>query len=152
MRRQCRCGEGVAQRYLSKLSGPFLDRFDIVIELQGLSQSELLVQKPIQRSPTLERQTIVDCRNRQYSRAAKLNNQLAASELESACKLSQTQKVNLAQKIEAIGMSSRATHRVLKVARTLADLDCSDMLQTAHLQKALLLRRSSLICQAVELD
>jgi magnesium chelatase family protein len=152
VRRQCRCGEGVAQRYLSKLSGPFLDRFDIVIELQGLSQSELLVQKPIQRNPSLERQTIVDCRDRQNSRAAKLNNQLMASELDSACELSQAQKVNLAQQIEAIGMSSRATHRVLKVARTLADLDCSEPVQTAHLQKALMLRRSSLICQALELD
>jgi magnesium chelatase family protein len=152
VRRQCRCSEGIAQRYLSKLSGPFLDRFDIVIELQGLSQSELLVQAPTQRSPGQERQTIKDCRARQNARAGKLNNQLTASELESACQLSQAQKISLAQQSEAIGMSARATHRVLKVARTLADLDNSEGVATAHLQKALLLRRSSLICQAQDID
>jgi magnesium chelatase family protein len=147
-RRQCRCGEGLAQRYLSKLSGPFLDRFDIVIEMQGLSQSELLVQPSTQRSPAAERQTIIDCRAAQNTRAGKLNHQLTATELEAACQLSQAQKVNLAQQSEAIGMSSRATHRVLKVARTLADLDHSQGVEPKHLQKALLLRRASLICQA----
>lgn len=149
-RRRCRCSEGTAERYLAKLSGPFLDRFDIVIELQGLSQSELLVQKPVQRNPSAQRQTIRDCRAKQYARAGKLNNQLSAAELELLCELSQAQKVSLAQQIESIGMSSRATHRVLKVARTLADLDNSQAVETAHLQKALLLRRSSLVCQAVE--
>jgi magnesium chelatase family protein len=119
-----------------------------VIEMQGLSQSELLVQPSTQRSPAEERQAIIDCRAAQNIRAGKLNHQLAATELEVACQLSQAQKVNLAQQSEAIGMSSRATHRVLKVARTLADLDHSQGVEPKHLQKALLLRRSSLICQA----
>jgi len=150
-RRHCRCNEAVAKRYLSKLSGPFLDRFDIVIELQGLSQSELLVQKPTTRCPAAQRQTIIDCRDKQSERGGKLNSQLTASELDSVCELTQDQRISLAQQIEAIGMSSRATHRVLKVARTIADLNNSERVKTAHLQKALLLRRSSLICQSVEL-
>lgn len=152
LRRQCRCSAGVAERYLSKLSGPFLDRFDIVIELQGLSQAELLVQKPTQRNPTQDRQAILNCRATQYTRMNKLNNELTPSELETVCNLSQAQKLSLAEQVEAVGMSARATHRVLKVARTLADLDNSEKLETAHLQKALLLRRSSLICEAAESD
>ena len=82
----------------------------------------------------------------------KLNNELTPSELETVCNLSQAQKLSLAEQVEAVGMSARATHRVLKVARTLADLDNSEKLETAHLQKALLLRRSSLICEAAESD
>lgn len=143
--RQCRCSKEVIDRYLAKLSGPLLDRFDLIIELPGLSQTELLLQKVERRHPCAEIAEINSCRNLQLQRTDSLNSRIKTEDLSLVCRLSDNQKVSLAKQLDLLGMSSRATHRIIKVARTIADLDGAENISDFHLNKALLLRRSMLI-------
>lgn len=142
---KCRCSKETVERYLAKLSGPLLDRFDLMIELPGLSQTELLLQKVERRRPVAEVAEISSCRNLQLQRSGALNSQISTQGLEHVCSLSEKQKASLAKQLDQLGMSSRATHRIIKVARTIADLEGAEKIADFHLNKALLMRRSKLI-------
>ncbi|MFK7865736.1 MAG: YifB family Mg chelatase-like AAA ATPase [Pseudohongiellaceae bacterium] len=147
--RQCRCSQEVINRYLAKLSGPFLDRFDLMIELPGLSQTELLMQKPEQWRPAAEARKIDRCRHLQLARGSTLNSQITTEQLNSICPLDESKKAALAKQLDLLGMTSRATHRIVKVARTIADLDAAENIEDSHLNQALMLRRSRLINRLV---
>jgi predicted ATPase with chaperone activity len=144
-KRQCRCGAQVIDRYLAKLSGPLLDRFDLIVELPGLSQTELLLQPSLFRNPAIEQQEIVGAQALQIHRNKVLNSRIKTADLPQICALSKSQKLTLARKLDVFGVSSRATHRIIKVARTIADLQGSEKIEDAHLNKALMLRRSRLV-------
>lgn len=148
-KRECRCSKEVIDRYTAKLSGPLLDRFDLILELPGLSQAELLVQPETERHPFREREEIATCQQRQQSRNQCLNSHLSAKDLESYCALQHAQKLMLAEKLESLGLSSRSTHRIIKVARTVADLAGSCDIENSHLNTALMLRRSRLVAQSI---
>lgn len=143
--RQCRCSEEVVNRYLAKLSGPLLDRFDLIIELPGLSQTELLMQKPEKWRPKAETNEIDQCRSLQLKRGSSLNSQINTEQLSEICPLKDRQKASLAKQLDLLGMTSRAAHRIIKVARTVADLDGVEEIDDSHINKALMLRRSKLI-------
>lgn len=143
-KRQCRCSPDVIDRYLAKLSGPLLDRFDLIVELPGLSQTELLLQPSLLRDPAADVEEIITIQSQQLSRNGVLNSRIKMEELARICPLSKDQKVTLARQLDVLGMSSRATHRIIKVARTIADLVGSDKIGDAHLNKAIMLRRSRL--------
>lgn len=144
-KRQCRCSPGVIDRYLAKLSGPLLDRFDLVVELPGLSQTELLLQPSLWRNPKAELKQIMEAQVLQIRRNKVLNSRIKTADLTSICLLSKNQKLTLARQLDVLGMSSRATHRIIKVARTIADLEGSEKIGDGHLSKALMLRRSRLV-------
>lgn len=144
-KRQCRCGAEVIDRYLAKLSGPLLDRFDLIVELPGLSQAELLLQPSLLRNPAAEQQEIGEAQAQQIHRNKVLNSRIKTADLPERCPLSKSQKLTLARKLDVLGVSSRATHRIIKVARTIADLQGSEKIEDAHLNKALMLRRSRLV-------
>lgn len=144
-KRQCRCGAEVIDRYLAKLSGPLLDRFDLIVELPGLSQAELLLQPSLLRNPAAEQQEIGGAQALQIHRNKVLNSRIKTADLPEICPLSKNQKLTLARKLDVLGVSSRATHRIIKVARTIADLQGSEKIEDAHLNKALMLRRSRLV-------
>jgi magnesium chelatase family protein len=74
-----------------------------------------------------------------------LNSRIKTAELNGFCALSKNQKLKLAKQLDGLGVSSRATHRIIKVARTIADLESSEKIGDAHLSKALMLRRSRLV-------
>jgi magnesium chelatase family protein len=150
IKRQCRCSTELIDRYLAKLSGPLLDRFDLIVELPGLSQTELLLQPSSGRNPATEQQEIVAVQALQIDRNKVLNSRIKTADLPEICALSESQKLTLAGKLDVLGVSSRATHRIIKVARTIADLQDSEKIEDAHLNKALMLRRSRLVNRLME--
>ena len=134
--RECRCTPDRIRNYLGKVSGPLLDRFDQVIEVPALSHAELLAVGRVQSAEQEEaearvwqqrRTRIARCRRRQIERQGALNCELSAAELEEACGLSDARKRKLAALFEQLKISARGAHRVLRLARTIADYDAESV-------------------------
>lgn len=134
--RECRCTPDRIRNYLGKVSGPLLDRFDQVIEVPALSHAELLAVGRVQSAEQEEaearvwqqrRTRIARCRRRQIERQGALNCELSAAELEEACGLSDARKRKLAALFEQLKVSARGAHRVLRLARTIADYDAESL-------------------------
>ena len=146
-RNECRCSQDRIDRYLGRISGPLLDRLDIVIEVPALSHAELLAAPdaadPL--SPEILRGRVSASRELQQSRSAVLNSELRGEELESLCRLSKKQKSWLAETLERLSLSARAAHRILRVARTIADLESSEEIHEQHLLEAVGYRRCRIL-------
>lgn len=124
-------------RYLNRLSGPFLDRFDISIEVPLLPKGSLSQKKASAESTASIKQRVLQARNTQFNRNKKLNSQLEASEIEHYCYLSDDNNEYLEQALIKLGLSARAWHRILKVSRTIADLEGSKNIERKHISEAL---------------
>ncbi|MDY6216229.1 YifB family Mg chelatase-like AAA ATPase [Actinobacillus porcinus] len=124
-------------RYLNRLSGPFLDRFDLSIEVPLLPQGAL--QSHEDRGETSEqvRSKILNVRELQLSRQGKVNAHLSSKEIERFCTLQQADAIFLENALNKLGLSVRAYHRILKVARTIADLNNETQIGKTHLAEAL---------------
>jgi magnesium chelatase family protein len=132
----CQCSIEQQRRYRSKLSAPFLDRIDLQIEVLRLPREEL--QKNLEAETSAEvRVRVVAARNRQLQRQEKANRFLNNREIEKYCVLDKNDEDFLAQIMEKFQLSARAYHRILKVARTIADLECCEQIQTAHLSETI---------------
>jgi magnesium chelatase family protein len=137
----CHCTPDKIQRYRGRLSGPLLDRIDMHIEVPVIPAEQLVSSNiPSENSATV-RQRVTQARQRQYDRSGMPNNQLQGKILEKACILSKNQQEFLNKAIEKLGLSARAYHRVLRVARTIADLAGSTDIQTEHLTEAFSYRK-----------
>ncbi len=139
---RCRCTEEQVRRYRARISGPLLDRIDMHIEVPRLPQQALLgtPAEPGESSAQV-RARVEAARARQQERAGRINAALANRQVEKFCRLDGTDQRLLEQAIERLGLSARAYHRILKVTRTIADLDGSDLICTAHLTEAIGYRR-----------
>ena len=134
-------------RYLNRLSGPFLDRFDLSIEVPLLPQGSL--QNSGDRGETSEqvRQKVLKAREIQLARAGKINAHLTSKEIERDCKLSETDAIFLENALTKLGLSVRAYHRILKVSRTIADLNHEQQITQQHLIEALSYRAMDRLLQ-----
>jgi len=132
----CRCTPDAIARYMARLSGPLLDRIDLHVEVPRVPQAALRAATPGEDSATV-RARVVAARHRQHARAGKVNAWLGNREIEAHCRLSPEAGTLLERAIDRLGLSARAYHRVLKVARTIADLDGADDIATPHLAEAL---------------
>jgi magnesium chelatase family protein len=121
-RGNCRCSPDRIEAYRHRVSGPLLDRIDLQVAVPRLSRQELLACPDPEESWWDSRRAIEICRDRQLNRAGKLNNELEGQEAEAACALGAPEQALLSAAIERLGLSARAYHRVLKLARTIADL------------------------------
>ncbi len=144
--RECRCRTDKVNRYLSKLSGPLLDRMDLSVELTALSQSELL-QHSISDDEQFHfwkeaKQKVAECRDVQLQRSSKLNSSLSSKELEQHCCLDKHTRGLLAEAMHELGLSARGVHRILKVARTIADFAKKPEIEESDLLEAIAMRRS----------
>ena len=140
---RCRCTPDVATRYLRKLSGPLLDRIDIQIELPALSPAELSGRSTsIGETSAIVARRVADARNRQIERQGKTNRELDGREVDAVCQLDANGEALLREAGERFGWSARAYYRVLKVARTIADLAAADSPTAAHLAEAIQYRRA----------
>lgn len=137
---RCQCSPQQIIRYRGKISGPLLDRIDLHIEVPNQSRTELR-QDTVRESSTQVRTRIVTARNMQIQRNGKPNNLLSSREIEQFCRLNQADESLLDKAIEQLGLSARAWYRILKVARTIADLTGSENIQTPHLTEAITYRR-----------
>ena len=119
---RCQCSPEVVKRYMSKLSGPLLDRIDLHIEVQPISPSTLLNNNcPMEPNSHDWRQRIAKCHYTQYQRQGKLNSQLNPRELESLKFIQPKVQKHLLAAIEQLGLSARALHRIMRLLITIAD-------------------------------
>ena len=124
-------------RYLNRLSGPFLDRFDISIEVPLLPKGTLSQKVTMTESTNKVKRRVIDARKIQIKRNKKLNSQLLPKEIQIHCLLTDEDNDYLEQALIKLGISARAWHRILKVSRTIADLDCSKNIERKHISEAL---------------
>lgn len=141
---RCQCTADQIKRYKNRISGPILDRIDIHVEMPSLSKRELLAPaaKSVETSSMVCRR-VVAARMQQLQRASKLNASLTSKELEQFCHLDQQQLDFLEQALERLALSARSYHRILKIARTIADLDGESVVAMDHLIEAVSYRKLS---------
>jgi magnesium chelatase family protein len=139
---RCRCTPESAMRYLRKLSGPLLDRIDIQIEIPALPPTELAAraQTPGEPSAVIAAR-VKAARERQLSRQGKTNRELSGRDTDDVCRPDTAGETLLREAGERFGWSARAYYRVLKVARTIADLDSAPMPTSGHIAEAIQYRR-----------
>ncbi|EFU68650.1 ATP-binding protein [Aggregatibacter segnis] len=124
-------------RYLNRLSGPFLDRFDLSIEVPLLPQGSLQNSGDRGESSAMVREKVLKTRAIQLQRAGKINAHLTSKEIERDCKLEEKDALFLENALTKLGLSVRAYHRILKVSRTIADLEGEKQIHQRHLAEAL---------------
>ena len=137
---RCRCSPEQVTRYRGKLSGPLLDRIDLMLEVPTVAPEQLAALPDGEPSGTI-RERVAQARQRQMRRQGKPNAQLSTSEIDAHCPVDEAGRGLLAQATQRLNLSARAYHRVLRVARTLADLAGRDTLSTADLAEAIQYRR-----------
>jgi magnesium chelatase family protein len=135
--RRCSCPPAAVESYRRRLSGPLRDRFDMSIEVPALPWSDLRHNAPGESSATV-RARVLEARARQRARQGCLNARLDGRALRAACPLDGgSAEALLAHGMSRLQLSARAVMRVLRVARTIADLEGQDALTAGHLGEAL---------------
>lgn len=137
---KCRCTPDQVARYRSKLSGPLLDRIDLQFEVPALHEKELTAL-PNGEPSNIVRQRVQAARETQLKRQGKRNADLSPGEVDHYCLLDDAGKTLLQQAIGRLQLSARAYHRILKIARSIADLADSEALVSAHIAEAIQYRR-----------
>lgn len=143
--KDCVCSSGVVQKYLSKISGPLLDRIDLHVEVTPVSFNELSRVDYKGESSNEIRERVIKARNVQEKRFEKnkgiyANAQMTSKQLREICVIDQAGQDLLKVAMERLGLSARAYDRILKVARTIADLDNAPKIETNHLAEAIQFR------------
>lgn len=140
---RCRCTPEIAARYLRKLSGPLLDRIDIQLEVPALTSAELSARAHAagETSAAIARRVLA-ARERQLARQGKTNRELTGKEVDEVCRPDAAGEALLREAGERFGWSARAYYRVLKVARTIADLAGASMPSAAQIGEAVQYRRA----------
>lgn len=133
---RCQCRPEQIKRYQEKLSGPLLDRIDLHITVPALPASDLQSAQRGESSAAV-RERVIQAYQRQQARQGKANNELSPSELDQFAPLGDAESRILAMAQSRLNLSARGYHRVLRVARTIADLAGSEAIQTPHLTEAL---------------
>lgn len=137
---RCRCTNAQIERYQSRLSGPFLDRIDLFIEVPAVP-TESLANKERGESSAIVQQRVLAAQNFQKERQGKLNSALSVAEVDRFCAIDPQAQAVLSQASQNLKFSARAYHRVLRLARTNADLELSPAIQTPHMLEAIQYRR-----------
>lgn len=138
---KCRCTLDQVARYRGKISGPLLDRIDIQIEVPAVLQDDLMSQRRGGDNSKSIRERVKIAHQYQLSRQAKTNNKLTVKEMEKFCVLDTPCENLLKQAITRLSLSARAYHRILKVARTIADLSGAKKIDNKHIAEAIQYRR-----------
>ena len=137
---KCRCTPDQIARYRGKISGPLLDRIDIQIEVPAAPQEDLMRQTGGEPSGAI-RQRVEKAYQRQLERQGRANARLAVKEIDEYCIPDLPGENLLKQAISRLNLSGRAYHRILKLARTIADLGESDSITSNHIAEAVQYRR-----------
>ena len=133
---RCTCSEQSIQRYLDRLSGPLLDRIDLQVEVPALDFDELRQQTPSEPSAAI-RARVTAARLRQLERGVDCNAHLDSKQLRQCCALDAAGEALMKNAYDAMALSARSYDRILRVARTIADLDGSDIIEAPHLAEAI---------------
>jgi len=133
---RCRCPADAIARYRARISGPLLDRIDLQVEMPRLSPAELRTGTPPGESSAGVRARVERARAIQQARGM-LNARLPQPHDQPCCRLAPKDQALLERAMDALQLSARSMHRILRVARTIADLDGSEAIATTHLAEAL---------------
>lgn len=139
---RCTCGAAQVARYRSKISGPLMDRIDLQIEVQPVPAERLTGEDGSESSSKI-RERVEAARmiqNKRFMGEYNTNAQIPAGDLKKYCKIGRNETQFLCAAISKLNLSARAYSRILKVARTIADLDGGDFISLSHLSEALLYR------------
>lgn len=139
--RECTCPPGAVQKYLNKVSGPLLDRIDLHVEVTPVSFNELSAVRKQEDSATIRDRVILarELQAARYSASEGIycNAQMSSKQLKEVCAISQVGQNLLRVAMQKLNLSARAYDRILKVARTIADLAASDEIKPEHLAEAI---------------
>ena len=138
---RCRCTSEQIARYRHKISGPLLDRIDIHLELSRQSLNSFQQANEIPETSSVIRERVITARHIAFSRQTKTNSWLTPKEIDLYCKIDTQCQQLLSHAQQKLGLSHRAYHRILKVARSIADLAGCDSITTTHLSEAISYRR-----------
>jgi len=138
---KCHCTPDQIARYRARISGPLLDRIDLQIEVPAVPQEELMRQQTTGEKSEAIRRRIEKSYRKQIDRQGKANNQLSVKEIDRFCAPDPDSENLLKQAIARLNLSARAYHRILKVARTIADLSDADKIGKQHIAEAIQYRR-----------
>lgn len=136
---RCQCTPDQIQKYRARISGPLLDRIDIHIEVPAVAHEQLRAQ-PEGESTAELRQQVADAQKFQLQRQGRLNSDLNIRSTEERCPLGPSTQSLLNRAMERLGLSARAYHRIVRLARTVADLAASESIETLHVSEAIQLR------------
>ena len=139
--KECSCAPGVVQKYLNKVSGPLLDRIDLHVEVTPVDFNQLSSNQEHEKSDQI-RERVIKSRLIQADRFRDLdsvfcNAQMSSKTLKQICVIDETSNSMLKRVMEKLNLSARAYDRILKVSRTIADLDFSDNIKSEHLAEAI---------------
>jgi magnesium chelatase family protein len=139
--KDCVCGPGIVQRYLSKISGPLLDRIDLHVEVVPVSFDEMTANRKVENSESIRQRVIlarhVQTRRFSSQRNIYCNAMMPSNMVKKICALDSAGTALLKTAMERIGLSARAYDRILKVSRTIADLAGSEAIRSEHLAEAI---------------
>ena len=138
--KECTCSPQIISRYMNKISGPLLDRIDIQVEVTKVSYQKLDSNIKIETSSQIRKRVNL-ARKIQIKRYSPYgiysNSELTPNLIEKYCKLDTSSKIILQKSFEKLGLSARAYHRILKVSRTIADLDGKEQIEAKHVAEAI---------------
>lgn len=138
--KECTCSPQIISRYMNKISGPLLDRIDIQVEVTKVSYQKLDSNIKIETSSQIRKRVNL-ARKIQIERYSPYgiysNSELTPNLIEKYCKLDTSSKIILQKSFEKLGLSARAYHRILKVSRTIADLDGKEQIEAKHIAEAI---------------
>ena len=145
MKHNCRCTQAQVQRYENRLSGPLLDRIDMHLEVPSVKYKEMSAPAGGESSAMIKSR-VEQARDVQKKRFAKrrnfyCNGQMTPKDLKKFCRLDRDSEKLIEHAVERLGLSARSYHRILKIGRTIADLDSSQPIRAGHIAEAIQYRR-----------
>jgi magnesium chelatase family protein len=137
----CVCSPGAVKKYLNRISGPLFDRIDIHVEVVPVPFKDLAESPPAERSAEIRKRVIrargIQSERFKKSKSVHNNAQMNRNDLDQYCQLNETGRQLLKTAMEKLSLSARAYDRILKVSRTIADLDESPEIRSEHLAEAI---------------